>query len=277
MTVQESTIYQYSDVFLAYLQNNDSICSFRNKCHSLKYVYSGEITLEENGNITQVHSGECVFIRRDHKVSINKHACNDGQFRGITMLFRRDFLRSLYLRDSPKRIIESDIKPFETSVVKLPWTPQLDSLFVSIVPYFDTDIKPSEEMMDLKLHEGVMALLNMDKRFYATLFDFSNPWKIDLLGFMNENYMCDMTIEEFANYTGRSLATFKRDFKKISELPPQKWLIKKRLERAYEMIHEEHRKVTEACFDVGFKNRSHFTAAFKKHYGVSPADIRLDY
>ncbi len=31
---------------------------------------------------------------------------------------------------------------------------------------------------------------------------------------MNENYMYEFSMEEIAHYTGRSLATFKRDFKR---------------------------------------------------------------
>jgi len=61
---------------------------------------------------------------------------------------------------------------------------------------------------------------------------------------MEKNYMNDLTMEEMAYYTGRSLATFKRDFKKISSLTPQKWLIRRRLEAARELIHRGGRKVS---------------------------------
>lgn len=89
----------------------------------------------------------------------------------------------------------------------------------------------------------------------------------------NEDYTCDLTIEEFANYTDRSLATSKRNFKKISELPLQKWIIQKRLEKAYELIAKEHKGINETCFEVGFKNRSHFATAFKRQYGITPSLI----
>jgi AraC family transcriptional regulator, exoenzyme S synthesis regulatory protein ExsA len=56
-----------------------------------------------------------------------------------------------------------------------------------------------------------------------------SPWKIDLLDFMEKNFCEDLSMEEFASYSGRSLATFKRDFKKASPLSPQKWLIEKPL------------------------------------------------
>ena len=57
--------------------------------------------------------------------------------------------------------------------------------------------------------------------------------------------MYEFTMEELAHYTGRSLATFKRDFKKISDLTPEKWLIRKRLEAAYVMMQEGGKKIRE--------------------------------
>ncbi len=113
-------------------------------------------------------------------------------------------------------------------------------------------------------------MLHVDERFAPTLFDFNEPWKIDIMEFMNENYMYEFTMEEMAHYTGRSLATFKRDFKKISDLTPEKWLIRKRLDVAYAKMKESGCKVADVYAEVGFKNPSHFSTAFKKRYGVSP-------
>jgi AraC-like DNA-binding protein len=152
----------------------------------------------------------------------------------------------------------------------LPKTVELASLFASMTPYFDPEVKPKDDFMNLKLQEGLLALLHIDKRFAPTLFDFNEPWKIDIMEFMNENYMYEFTMEEMAHYTGRSLATFKRDFKKISDLTPEKWLIRKRLEVAYAKMKEGGKKVVDVYAEVGFKNPSHFSTAFKKQYGISP-------
>ena len=77
-------------------------------------------------------------------------------------------------------------------------------------------------------------------------------------------------MEEISGYTGRSLATFKRDFKKISELTPQKWLIKRRLEAAHDILKTDNKKISDICFEVGFKNLSHFSKLYKEKYGTSP-------
>lgn len=61
-----------------------------------------------------------------------------------------------------------------------------------MTPYFDPKVKPADDLMQLKLQEGLLALLHIDKKFAPTLFDFNEPWKIDILEFMNENYMYEL-------------------------------------------------------------------------------------
>lgn len=162
------------------------------------------------------------------------------------------------------------MKRYNVSLRELPLRPDITSLFESMTPYFNSDIKPTDALLNLKMMEGVYALLNTDKELYASLFDFTEPWKIDILEFLNNNYMNDLSMEEIANYTGRSLSTFKRDFKKYSDLSPQKWLIKRRLEAAHELLSNGKKKVSEVCFDVGFKNLSHFSKIYKEAYGYAP-------
>ena len=83
--------------------------------------------------------------------------------------------------------------------------------------------------------------------------NFVEPWKIDILDYLNENYMCDLSLEEIASYTGRSLATFKRDFAKVSNLTPQKWIIKRRLEAAHGLIKIRQEESDGSLLRCGFQ------------------------
>ena len=80
-------------------------------------------------------------------------------------------------------------------------------------------------------------------------------------------------MSEFARVSGRSLSTFKRDFKKMSELSPERWLTDRRLRAALDLL-KRGRRVSDACFDVGFKNVSHLSAIFKKKFGITPGEVR---
>ena len=264
-------VFNYSDIFIASFFTDDRECLHENREHTLLYLCSGELEIEERGKKTLVHPGDCAFMRRDNWLWLQKKAAEGKPYRSVVLKFTRAFLRDFYQRlDRHKIPFES--KREKVSLRLLPNNrPDIRSLFESIIPYFDAAEGPSEEELRVKMIEGVYVLLNTDRSLYASLFDFVDPWKIDILDYLNENYMLDLSLSEIASYTGRSLATFKRDFAKVSDLTPQKWIIKRRLEAAHELIASGKRKISEICFDVGFKNLSHFSKLYKEAYGVAPS------
>ena len=268
----ESIIFNYSNVFFGRYQNSDEKCHKMTINHTLIYLYGGELIVEENNKQTKIHRGQCIFIRKDNRILLTKRARGEEQFKAIFMHLTRDLLRDFFHKLNGNRLPQVTAK-FKNSLVEMPYSLEVESLFQSLTPYFDASVTPSDQIMQLKKLEGIYCLLNIDEKFYSCLFDFSDPWKIDILNFMDENYMCDLTVEEIANYTGRSLTTFKRDFKKISSLSPRKWIIKKRLKIAHDKIRHEQLKASDVYLEVGFKSLSHFSIAFKNHFGYSPSKL----
>lgn len=273
--MEQLNVFDCSNVLIASFFTDDRGCAHENREHTLIYLCSGELEIEERGRKTVLHPGECAFMRRDNRMWLQKHADAEHPYRSVVLKFTKPFLREFY-RTLDRKEIPVESKREKVSLrVLLNNRPDIRSLFESVVPYFDAGVQPSDEVLKLKMIEGAYVLLNTDKNLYASLFDFVDPWKIDIIDYLNENYMYDLSMEEIASYTGRSLATFKRDFAKVSDLTPQKWLIKRRLEAAHELIKSGKKKVTEACFDVGFKNLSHFSKVYKETYGYAPPQYDL--
>lgn len=262
--------FDCANVFIASYFTDDRGCAHCNREHTLIYIQSGELEITDGGRKVVLHPGDCAFMRRDNRMWLQKRVKGGTHYRSVVMKFSREYLKEYYQSLDP-RDIPADSRRDKSSLVKFP-SNRLDvrSLFESLVPYLDAGVAPADEILKMKMAEGMFAILNTDKSLYASLFDFVDPWKIDIADFMEKNYMNDLSLEEMAYYTGRSLATFKRDFKKISDLTPRKWLIRRRLEAARELIRKGGRRVSEVCFDVGFKNLSHFSKLYKEMYGIAP-------
>ncbi|WP_232475548.1 MULTISPECIES: helix-turn-helix domain-containing protein [Sphingobacterium] len=262
----------YWGIFLSCFSDFSEKCIHAAPEHVLVYVYSGEQIIEDRNKKIKIKAGECAFIRRNHRLLMYKNSKGNDLYKGISLTFNRSVLREFYSRLNKSKLPKQEAFS-DKNVFKIEPKPDIASLFNSLTPYFEENVKPTEEVTHLKLLEGIYALLNNADVFFPILFDFADPWKIDMLEFLNDHYMDDLTMEQIAAYTGRSLATFKRDFAKISTLSPQKWLIKKRLESAYVKLKEEGKKVQNVYVEVGFKNPSHFSTAFKKQYGITPSEI----
>lgn len=266
---KEYGVIDYSGIFLSYFDKNDSYCSNAMPNHALIYVNSGVLIVNDVENETIVNAGECAFIRRDHRTTMNKKSLVDVNYQGITLTFKRNMLRE-YFNQLSKNDIPDQIEAPKAHVIKINKRPDITSLFQSLTPYFESGVEPTNEVIKLKLQEGIHVLLNTNKYFFPMLFDFTSTWKIDILDFLNENYMYDLSMEDIAIYTGRSLSTFKRDFSGLSDVTPQKWLINKRLQVAYEKLQNNKGKASDIYIEVGFKNLSHFYTAFKKQFGYTP-------
>jgi AraC-like DNA-binding protein len=130
-----------------------------------------------------------------------------------------------------------------------------------------------EDIATFKIEEAIRVLRAIDPDVDQLLRNFEKPGKLDLVQFIEQNYMFNLPLKEFGYLTGRSLTTFKKDFKTTFRSSPGKWLTQKRLELAHYQIFEQKRKPSEVYLDVGFENLSHFSYAFKKRFGYNPTSL----
>lgn len=270
--MEKLDVLDCSNVVIASYFTTDRECAHCNREHTLIYIYSGELEITEGKRKTILHQGECAFMRRDNRMWLQKRVREDRPYRSIVLKFSREFLREFY-HTLDRRDLPADARRDRSSLYVLPAArPDVRSLFESVIPYFDAGVRPSDEILRLKMTEGLYVVLNTDASLYASLFDFTDPWKIDILDFMEKNYMNELSMSDMAYYTGRSLSTFKRDFRQYSDLTPAKWLVRRRLQAANELIRRGGKTISDICYEVGFKNLSHFSKVYKGVFGVAPTE-----
>lgn len=75
---------------------------------------------------------------------------------------------------------------------------------------------------------------------------------------------------ELVGICGFSVKTLERRCRKTLGVRPRDWLIRLRLEQARTRL-QNGATVSAASYEAGYPDPSHFSRAFKKHFGQSPS------
>ena len=236
--------------------------------HVFSYQISGTLLMNDGNKSHILQEGSFRFFKRNHLVKFTKIPPENGEFKSISIRFDQQTLRDFSIEYGYDGVKKQDIEVIQS----LRPEPLYKSFMDSLAPY-QLRQPENEKLLSLKLREAILILLQTNPELAGTLFDFAEPGKIDLEAFMNKNFHFNVEMKRFAYLTGRSLATFKRDFEKLYQIPPGKWLQQRRLQEAYHLIKEKGKMVSDVYLEVGFEDLSHFSFAFKKKYGMAPSKI----
>jgi AraC-like DNA-binding protein len=264
------------DYVAKYITDDIKLSSYKDKFfksdimfehHMLIWFISGETKVVQAEGSYLFKEGDTFLIPRNQLATIINYPKDGRPHKTVVMHLTTNWLQSFYskLAVKAKTSAPPKIRHYHNH-------PLLASCLNSLIPYFDMKELPAD-IASLKITEAVTILRSIDKDIDNMLANFEEPGKIDLANYMERNFMFNMPMEKFSYLTGRSLTTFKRDFKKTFDTTPQKWLTRKRLELAHYQFVEKKMKPVDVCYEVGFENLSHFSFAFKKQFGYAPTEL----
>jgi AraC-like DNA-binding protein len=232
---------------------------------ALVHIVSGEMRVVTAEHRYHFLAGDTVLLPRNQLGRMSKLPLNGQPCIAISVLFCKERLQHFYGANAYQfKVLHSyGLKRFGAH-------PLLKSLFNSLQPYFELADALPEDIAAFKVEEAIRVLRAIDPSVDELLNHFQEPGKLDLAEFMEQNYMFNLPLQKFGYMTGRSLTTFKKDFKRVFQNTPGRWLRQKRLELAHYQIFDQKKKPSEVYLDSGFEDLSHFSFAFKKHFGYNP-------
>ncbi|MFP7658324.1 helix-turn-helix domain-containing protein [Chryseobacterium proteolyticum] len=237
--------------------------------HVISYQVAGDLILSDGVNDYRSEKGSIRFLKRNQLLKFTKQPPPGGEFQSLSIHLDQQTLQDFSLAYD----VASEKKCSTNSLVVFDSSPQLKTYMDALMMYQKSGQLSDPRMVELKIKEAILLLLQANPELKDVLFDFNEPGKIDIEAFMSKNYHFNVNLDRFAYLTGRSLATFKRDFEKIFGKTPGKWLLQKRLQEAHYLLAEKGRMASDIYMDLGFEDLSHFSFAFKKQYGLSPSKI----
>ncbi len=263
-------IRHYANTFFSCEVEEDYYCEEMVREHMLVYLRSGALDLvEAGGRSVTLNKGAAFFVPRNHRVTKIKRPDGGEPFKGLFVQMKRPVLQKVF------RGYKGSVSWDEPSGDFGPYTflgthPFLDGLFQSLELYFSGEKAPSGALLENKLQEAILTVLEIRPGLAPVLFDTAGPKKVDLRTFMEDNFTKDLSLEELAHFSGRSLTGFKQEFNREFNVSPMRWVTSRRLEEAHTLIEEQGKPPVDVYLGVGFKNLSHFSTAYKHKYGHSP-------
>jgi len=126
------------------------------------------------------------------------------------------------------------------------------------------------KMLHYKLQELKIVLQRIKGMAKKKTYNFNYT-----INFIRENYRQKLSVKNLAEACGYSYDYFRHQFQQRTGYSPQQYLIRMRMEAAAELLRSTSMNCTQIACQCGFSDGAQFSTMFRKEYGVSPRNYRL--
>lgn len=125
--------------------------------------------------------------------------------------------------------------------------------------------------MHLALLEYLSEFLDLAKKAPVR-----SPSKVimSVLEYIEQNIEAPLAVEALAQKAGLSVPRFKARFRAETGFPPAGFVLRRRIERAGQLLASQDRSVLEVAMQVGFCSSQYFASAFRRVTGLTPTAYR---
>ena len=166
----------------------------------------------------------------------------------------------------------------EVLVVDLSDVAEIPGLFASLVQV-QTDEAPGTPVLQGAMMTQLMVhmlrkLASQSEESLAWLRALDDPRLARAIDIIMDNPFAAHSVESLADSANMSRSAFAKRFHEAFGSSPMNLVNHVRLERAAKMLTSSSSPVERIGSRCGFSSRSHFSHAFKRHTGLSPAEYR---
>ncbi|WP_108805005.1 helix-turn-helix transcriptional regulator [Aquimarina sp. Aq107] len=239
--------------------------------HALTLVLNGGLQVETpEGDLTIVQKNQIILLPRGLYM-ISDIIPKDNSFEAVVFFFDEE------ITDEFLNNFEVFTKEDTSTNLVLEYDQNLRLFTDTLLTLYRG--KNQHQFTRPKLLE-LLHLISISKQgseFLSKLFQLKKRAKKNIQTFMNNNFDKPLDVEDYSYLTGRSISTFRRDFKSKFGISPKKWLIERRLEKASFLLKDTNDSVTSIARQVGYENTPHFIKTFQKKFNISPKQFQIKY
>lgn len=240
---------------------------------ALTIVLNGLLRVEnDEGMMEFVPKNKMIFLPKGIYM-ISDIIPENGSFEAMVFFFDKEviesFVNSMEVKNNKQKCV---------SHFMLDHTERIRIFTDSLLRLYGEQQKPHRQLTHMKLFEllHLVHAAQASDCFLNAMATLNNKERKGLKEFMHANFSKPLSIEDYAYLTGRTLSTFRRDFKtQFGGISPKQWLIDRRLEKAYQLLEKNNATVADVVMETGYENIPHFIKAFHKKYGLPPKQFLI--
>ncbi|WP_051955466.1 AraC family transcriptional regulator [Beijerinckia mobilis] len=100
-------------------------------------------------------------------------------------------------------------------------------------------------------------------------------WRLKrVVTYIDEHLSGAVTLADMAVAAGLSRMHFSAQFRRATGLRPHEYLVRRRIERAQDLLRETREPLVQVALAVGFQTQAHFTTVFRRITGETPYQWR---
>lgn len=131
----------------------------------------------------------------------------------------------------------------------------------------------TQQSLDPYLREKLQATSTTEPESNTMVNEENNMFMDRLKKVIDENMSnSDLSVEIIGAEMGLSRVQLYRRTKAACGLSPNETLRTQRLNKAYKLLHETQKTISEVAYEVGFSSPSYFAQCYKDYFGKNPTE-----
>lgn len=238
------------------------------------FVNQGEVAVRSQEDYFQLNRSKAMLAKCMNyffEPTENQDACNNA-VDSVGIFLYPSLVEDLFDFD----LSESDYT-FDFNLKQIEVDRLLDHYKESIIILLENPELADPQMIKTKLKEFVLLMTKSQQApsqldFLAALF---KPNEVAFKTTIKHNLYANLSLEELATLCHLSMSSFKRKFKSVYDESPKRYITRKKVERAAELLKSKDLRISDVAYDVGFDSLATFNRNFSTFYGKSPSEYRL--
>ncbi|HOA30352.1 MAG TPA: helix-turn-helix domain-containing protein [Clostridia bacterium] len=236
----------------------------------ITYMTKGKQIYEVEGRKHTVYAGEVFITLPDEEHSTGGEPFDKSEF--FYMIVELKNFPEYFLsptKDERKTLLETCLETFKKNrIIHLGF--EAHHYFNTILETFESDSPFKMTIVRNALTDLLIMMIDRSNIRKDTKDTFLTP----VLEYIDKNFESYIDMQYLADMAGVSKSRFQKKFKEYTGFPPREYIMRKKVERARELLDNTDFSVTDIAFMLDFSSSQYFSTVFKQYTNVTPAEYK---